>query len=364
MRKPIRIKDIAAKAQVSTGTVDRVIHNRGNVSPDVRERVKKVIEELGYQRNILASTLAYNKQARVICLLPESDSDLFWAQTHDGIQKAIKSVHHFGLMVDPMFFDFEQPSSFKETANKALEAKPDGIVFPPIFSKESLWFADQCKQRNIPFVIINTNLEGVEPVCYLGQDSFQSGILGAKLLNLGQKGEKVFCILNLDYRTKSAQHLLKKENGFRAYFDGLGEAEVRIFRKDFHQFNDAEKLKKFLLNLLDSYPNLKGIFVTNSRAFKVLDCMGELLQRKSISIVGYDLIAPNIKYLKQNRINFLINQHPYDQGFKAVHNLFRYLIRKEEIEKTQYLRLDVVLKENFHYHVDESSLEAADQVIL
>ena len=42
----IRIKDIAERAGVSVGTVDRIIHGRGNVSPISMERVQKVLDEI------------------------------------------------------------------------------------------------------------------------------------------------------------------------------------------------------------------------------------------------------------------------------------------------------------------------------
>ena len=61
MAKRVRIKDIAERAGVSKGTVDRVIHNRGNVAPAVKQRVLEVMKELNYRPNILASALAYNK---------------------------------------------------------------------------------------------------------------------------------------------------------------------------------------------------------------------------------------------------------------------------------------------------------------
>ncbi|MDD4536822.1 MAG: LacI family DNA-binding transcriptional regulator, partial [Petrimonas sp.] len=41
MKKRIRIKDIAAQAGVSSGTVDRILHNRGNVSDKARIAVEK-----------------------------------------------------------------------------------------------------------------------------------------------------------------------------------------------------------------------------------------------------------------------------------------------------------------------------------
>ena len=62
MTEKIRIKDIAEMAGVSVGTVDRVLHNRPNVSPPAREKVEKALKEMNYQPNMYASALAYNKK--------------------------------------------------------------------------------------------------------------------------------------------------------------------------------------------------------------------------------------------------------------------------------------------------------------
>ena len=48
----ITIKDIAARAGVSTGTVDRVLHNRPNVSKKALEKVNKALDELDYRPNM------------------------------------------------------------------------------------------------------------------------------------------------------------------------------------------------------------------------------------------------------------------------------------------------------------------------
>lgn len=50
MQKRVRIKDISILSGVSPGTVDRIIHNRGNVSLKSREAVEKVLKEVGYRR--------------------------------------------------------------------------------------------------------------------------------------------------------------------------------------------------------------------------------------------------------------------------------------------------------------------------
>ena len=71
----IRIKDIAQKANVSVGTVDRVLHNRGEVAKKTRVQILKIIKELGYTPNILAKSLASRKLYRIAVLVPDSDND-------------------------------------------------------------------------------------------------------------------------------------------------------------------------------------------------------------------------------------------------------------------------------------------------
>ena len=57
----VRIKDIAKMADVSVGTVDRVIHGRSGVSESSRKRVEEILKQLDYQPNMYASALASNK---------------------------------------------------------------------------------------------------------------------------------------------------------------------------------------------------------------------------------------------------------------------------------------------------------------
>lgn len=70
MTERIRIKDIAALSGVSVGTVDRVLHNRPNVSKPAREKVEKALKEMNYQPNMYASALAYNRSYIFFCILP------------------------------------------------------------------------------------------------------------------------------------------------------------------------------------------------------------------------------------------------------------------------------------------------------
>ncbi len=350
MKKRVRIKDIADRVGVSTGTVDRVLHNRGNVAADVKAKVLKAVEELGYERNHLASALAYNRTIKVAVLLPNPKMDPYWTQTDNGVLKAAKSVQHYGLLIDITYFDLFDSNGFLDCAKKILKDKPAAVLFPPIFVKEAKWLIQECDKLNIPYTMINTKLNETNYLCYIGQDSYQSGILGARLLNFGLNQGETVCILNVDYSTKAAHHLLEKERGFKDYFIQQGKNKINILRADFESFNDNELLKVFLTNLLKNNPNLHGIFVTNSRVYKVVDAL-EGITNRSIKIVGFDLVDANLRYLQENKIDFLINQNPHDQGHLGVMSIFKTLILKETVEQIQYLPLDIVVKENVKYYL-------------
>lgn len=344
MKKRVRIKDIADKVGVSTGTVDRVLHNRGNVAAEVKQKIMAAVEELGYERNHLASALAYNRTVKVAVLMPNPEIDPYWKQTANGILKGSKAVQNYGLLLDITYFDLSDAKDFVSCAKTALKGKPAAFLFPPLFVEEAKWLATTCEALEIPYTIINTKLNDFEYLSYIGQDSYQSGVLGARLLKFGLNEGETVCILNVDYSTKAAQHLLEKERGFKDYFYNQGNNKINILREDFESFNDNTQLKDFLSNLLTNNPKLHGIFVTNSRVYKVVDALKTITTR-SIKIVGFDLIDANLNYLQENKIDFLINQNPNEQGYLGVMSLFKHLILKEKVEQIQYLPLEILQEE-------------------
>ena len=68
------MKDIAKLAGVSHGTVSNVINNKGNVSLNKITRIKKAIEELGYNKNIQAQYLRNEQSKEVAVVLPNITS--------------------------------------------------------------------------------------------------------------------------------------------------------------------------------------------------------------------------------------------------------------------------------------------------
>jgi len=93
----IRIKDIAERAGVSVGTVDRVLHNRPNVSPKALEKVNKALAEMDYKPNMYASALAYNKSYRFYILIPKHESEAYWQEVEEGAQSACERYRDFKI---------------------------------------------------------------------------------------------------------------------------------------------------------------------------------------------------------------------------------------------------------------------------
>ena len=96
-KENITIKDIAARAGVSTGTVDRVLHNRPNVSKAALEKVNKALEEMDYRPNMYASALAYNKEYTFYVVLPKHEQEAYWDEIEEGAQACTDFRRDFGI---------------------------------------------------------------------------------------------------------------------------------------------------------------------------------------------------------------------------------------------------------------------------
>jgi LacI family transcriptional regulator len=354
MNNRIRIKDIAQKAGVSKGTVDRVLHNRGNVSKSAREKVQKAMEELDYSPNIIASALAYNRTWRIAAFLPDYRNDPFWSQPRAGIDLALKAVRDFGISVE--YFDFRDADRkhFIKLGKQILKGNFDAVVIAPSFAKEGHDFLDKCNAQKLKYIQINTFLEREDEsfLGYIGQDSYQSGMLAAKLLNFGMNAGETTMILHLEKAVNNSMHLVQKQQGFEDFFKEHPQKKIQVVKEDFEDVSDKINLRKFLAQTCEKNPNVKSIFVTTSKLFHIVPILKDL-KKENCKLVGFDLVEENLKYLNEDKISFLINQNPHKQGYLAIVNIFHHLIRKKELKKMQLLPLDVIMRENVQYYTGD-----------
>lgn len=350
-KKIVRIKDIAEKAQTSKGTVDRVLHNRGRVAEDVRERILKIIEELNYEPNFIAQSLKSQRTFNLVALIPDPNVDPYWEAPKAGLEKAEKELRQYGIYISQLIFNPHEVTSFITKAEEATKENPDGVLIAPVFYKEVLPFFKEWAAMDIPYVLFNTQIEHVDPLCYIGQDSFQSGELAAKILCFGLQSPGSILIAHINEDISNSAHLITKEEGFRNYFARKAEREkFRIVTKEIN-FSDGTSLDMQLNQILTEEPQLSAVYVTNSKAFEI----ASYLERKGINdikLVGYDLLKPNLDYLDKEIISFLINQNPLGQGYWGIHQLANHLVFKKEIQPIKFLPLDIITKENLDYYLD------------
>ena len=346
-----RIKDIAIKARVSTGTVDRVLHNRGRVSETVRERVLKIIKELKYEPNLMARALGSHKMYRIAALIPDHTYDSYWLAPKSGIEKAERDLGQYGVSVSQFVFNPYDVCSFEKQAKKVTESNPDGIFLSPIFYRETLPFFEKWQTKQIPFVLFNTHISEFNPLSYIGQDSYQSGLLAGKLIHYGQPEPCSILVAHIDEEISNAAHLLKKEQGLRSYFRENGLGQYEILKAELNRSDTASFFLQLDVILKDN-PELGSIFVTTSKAHEV----ARYLEERSITrlkIVGYDLLPQNIHFLNNGAISFLINQNPRGQGYWGIHELTDHLVFKKEVPVVKYLPLDIVSRENLGYYIED-----------
>jgi len=339
------VKEIARRANVSIGTVDRVIHNRSGVSEKTKKIIQDIIKELDYQPNIMARRLASNKVLNFAVLIPaESNETEFWAAPLIGIEQAESEIKQYGIKVEKYFFDLNDKKSFVNLTKKILKSSIDGVLLAPSFIDESLAFTKQCDQLQIPYVLINSDLP---TLCYIGPELFHSGYLSAHLANYAIRENGKVLIINISREIDNHHHLLRKEEGFRAYFADHAK-ELTIIKEDIRQ-TDYSSVAARLKDLLHDHPDAEAIFVTNSRVVSVARYLQESDQKKLL-LIGYDYLKDNVAYLKNGLIDFLICQKPQEQGYRGIMALYQDMVLKVEVEKNYFMPIDIITKENYKFY--------------
>lgn len=346
----IRIKDIALKAGVSIGTVDRVIHNRGEVSPGTKARILRILEEMDYHPNILASTLASKKVHVFAILVPEPQSEeAYWNKPLIGVQRAFSELQEYGIQITTYRFSQTNPDSFRAKADEIINSKPEGVVLAPFFSRESKVLIAKLNEFKIPYVFIDSNLKECSRISYIGQNSFQSGALAAKLFDFSLPEKANILIVHFAKERDNQNHLVQRENGFYDYFRQADPQKLKKLitleiedpsNENFFQLFD-EELKKL--------QNIQGIFVTNSQVYR----MAAYLKEKKlphVRLIGHDLIRQNAEWLKEGVVDFLICQRPEEQGYQAIETLFQHVILKKQVPAENYTSIDIITKENLDFY--------------
>ncbi len=147
------IYDVAGAARVSLATVSRAINNPEKVKPETRERVLRVIEELGYKPNAFAKGLASRKSTTVAVLVPDM-SRASMAEMMNGIAD-IARVYKYSILL--YILDSEDTPE-EDILKEIVAAQVDGILYlnDEITPKQFDFLRTIKNSYQIPIVLTNT----------------------------------------------------------------------------------------------------------------------------------------------------------------------------------------------------------------
>ena len=345
----IRIKDVAELAGVSVGTVDRVIHNRPNVSKTAREKVEKALKEMDYHPNMYASALAYNKKYNFDFIIPKHESEAYWEEIEEGAMSACEHRRDFNINMKMMYYNRFDKNTFVQVTEQCLKDQPDGVIIVPTTLDVTREFTDILHDQDIPFILLDSYMPDLKPLSFYGQDSFFSGYFaGRMLMLLAAKENEIMLMKQMKNGNVASKQQENRETGFRHYMRDHFP-EVKITEVNLPLNEEREQYDDILDTFFKEHPHVHHCITFNSKAHLV----GEFLQksnRRNVQIMGYDMVNKNAECVKQGSISFLIAQHAYMQGFSCIETLFEAIVLKKEGKPINYMPIEILTKENVNFY--------------
>ncbi|UKK49893.1 substrate-binding domain-containing protein [Prevotella sp. E13-17] len=345
----IRIKDIAERAGVSVGTVDRVLHNRPNVSQSAREKVEKALEEMNYEPNVYASALAYNKDYTFYCIIPKHESEAYWEEIEEGVRAATQKRRDFHISLRILYYERFNSPTFVKTTQECLDSNPDGVIVVPAKLEDTQHFADELHERNIPFILLDSYMPDLRPLAFFGQDSFQSGYFTARMMMLlASNEEEIMLMKQLKDGHIGSKQQSNRETGFRHYMRDHFP-KIKITEVNLPMGEPKESYDKILEDFFQEHPHVHHCITFNSKAHIV----GQFLlrtNRRNVQIMGYDMVPKNAECVRQGSISFLVAQHAYLQGHACIETLFKAIVLKKEVTPVNYMPIELLTRENIDFY--------------
>lgn len=333
----VTIREIAEIANVSRGTVDKVLNNRPGVSDAVRERVKKVADALNYQPNIIGKALARQHDPKKIGIIVAPDYNPFVKDIKLGIDTARSEISDYGFQVDVRVLNTLEAQEQLNILDNFVENGIDAIAMFSIDSEEIRKKVNKIVATGKPVVTYNTDIHDSNRLCYVGQDHFNGGVVAADLMTkvLGSNAD-VLIITSLVELECHRERIA----GFKA---GLKQFDSRINVVEIMENEDKSQMAfAFTLKKLEQCPNMQGVYITGGGVSGVGEALKMLGKEKEIRVICHDLVESTASLVREGVVDFTIGQDPFFQGYQPVKILFDYLIAgRTPCEEFVRTRIDI-----------------------
>ncbi len=338
------IKEIARLANVSRGTVDRVLHDRYGVSEEARRKVNEVIKELNYQPNVVAKALqSLQSPITLGVVLPPSNIE-FFHEVARGFQTGAENYKSYGVTVLQEVLEVYDVCHWKKAVERLLEKDIKGLITIGIDTPEACEYLERMPQRP-DVVIYNTDLDFDGKICFVGQDNYASGKAAGSLMGriMKQQG-KIFTVMAPlskqagILRYQGFQESIQKQNGTLELMEPVITGE------------NLDYTYKVVKEALEKHSDISGVFINDSTVIAAADAIEESGRGNEISVISFDLYSRIHTYLDKGIIDYTITQEPFYQGYIPIQILYEKIVMgKMPKRKNYYTMIDIRCKENQYY---------------
>jgi LacI family transcriptional regulator len=269
------IHEVARRAEVSATTVSHVLSGNRPVAEATRQRVQRVIEELGFRPSRLATGLRL-RQSHTIALLVPDITNPFYPELARGAQDALIDAGYQTFICNTD----SRPEQERELLQSAIARQVDGLLFAAFASGPAEMRS--ALEAGIATVLIG---DGTAParVDRVHSDDRRAGAdVGRYLLSLGHR-RLAFIAAPGGVRPSDA-----RLEGYRAAINDRGPGhELTIAHAEFTREGGATALTR----LLDTGTRPTAVFCANDvMAIGALDAarQHDLRVPGDLSIVGFD----------------------------------------------------------------------------
>lgn len=340
---PVTLQQIAEAAGVSRGTVDRALKDRGRVRPEVAEKIKQIAKEMGYQPSLAGRALVLAKRNLKIGIIMQSAQTPFMVQVYEGMKAAKQEVESLGGTVEIFRVEGVDAGRVMEIMQDLKDQEYSGIALSPSEDTMLKKMINQFSEEyNIPIITFNSDIEDTKRICFVGQNTIQSGRTAAGLMGEITGGEGEVAVISGHISNPALN------NRIRGFQSEIMESfpDIQLVGTKY-SYDDEWVAAKIVEELLEQYPELKGIYVTGTAVKGVCEALVKQRKEREIKVIGNDFLDENKKWVERGAINFLIGQDSYMQGYEPVMMLFHLLFDGEKPESV-YRYAEIVIKNRYN----------------
>lgn len=325
----VTIKQIAEACNVSRGTVDRVLNNRGRVRGEIAALVREKAEELGYRPNTAGRALAARKKNYVIGVILTSEGVEFFDEVLNGIRRGQEEIADYGvtLLVRSMkgYHVEKQLALMDEMRDEVQLLILNGINEERIADKIRKYMQD-----GLPVITINADVENSGRLCYVGCDFMSSGQTAAGILGLLSSGKASVGIATGTVKVLGHNQRIRGFSSVcRSKYPDMRIADIIETNDD-----DEAGYEQTCL-MLRHHPEITAIYIVAAGAAGVCRAVEESGRAGSIQVVASDNTDSVREWMRRGIISAAVCQNPYGQGYRAVQRAADYLIK--DIAPTDYI---------------------------